>query len=105
MSTTILHHPPQPELWGWSDANPKKSAAQKLREGAARFSRKFGKPARFCLCHPDNAAAIGSDCDGIAVNGSTWIGRHDFHIGNPDVWHLRDIPETYIDPEDRHDVA
>lgn len=101
MSTTIFDFPPRPELWGWSDPDPKKSAAKKLSEGAARFARKFGKPARFCLCHPDNAAAIGPELDGISVNAAPYLNRHDFHIGNPNKWYLHRLPDSYIEPEDQ----
>ncbi len=66
---------------GWIDPTPakKKSTMSKLQDAMARYEEKNGRPERFCLTSPQDAAEL-HDAP-IEVVGRGYIARHVFYIG------------------------
>lgn len=67
-------------LW-WFDDTPKKALDRKIADAHAAYRERFGVRGTVTLVNPEEGAALGETCDGLAVRRESYIRKDNVWIG------------------------
>lgn len=82
---------PEAETYlAWSDPSRRRPVTEKVQQAAERFIEKTGRVPGVVLCHPDDAAMLGTEtavtlngtATALVVRGVGFVGRHTFYVGD-----------------------